>query len=771
MKNLFLFILVFVCSISNIVLSQGGDNAAAASGSPITLPFSANGTTSGRANDYNNPSGYVSAYTTGPDWLYYFCASTSGSVTTNIFYTTTSGGVSPSISIWEGVPGAGGILIDAITSPGDLTVDGSLRISYPVVASHCYYIMIDNWPTPNGFDYDITTYLTPIQPTCTNIGFENGTTSGWTATHGVVDDGIATAPYPVYTPTSFTASATQHQITTAGNDPVVGAALPRVCPGLGPNSLRLGDGTGTGAKGASIEQRFSVTSANALFTYYYAVVFQDNGHSPFEQPVFRVDVLDCDGHSLTCGDYLVVASATAPGFVNIPSTIVYYKTWTPVFIDLTPYIGSCITIRFTTGDCTLSGHYGYAYIDATCNPMAIAGPTAICAGTNTTLTAPSGGAQYSWTVQGSPTPVLGTAQTLTVSPTVNTTYQCVITSVTNCQTVITQSVNVNPLPVISGNLNSCIGGTSSLSATNSPSLSNPWTSSNPAVASVNTSGLVSGLTSGSSTITYTDINGCTTTALFTVNPNPTISGTSTICIGSTSQLIGSATAAVSSPWVSSNTSVATISSTGLVSGISAGTTTITYTNTNGCIQTYLITVLNPPNITNPGSITRCDSYTLPAITGSFLTSNANYYTASQASSGVLIANGASITTSQTVWIYDNNGTCSDEESFVVTINTTPVIPNPINVTACDSYTLPALTVGNYFTATGGTGTALTAGASITSTQTVYIYAQTGTTPNCTSEKNFVVTINTTPVIPNPINVTACDSYALPVLTVGNYFTA
>jgi gliding motility-associated-like protein len=83
---------------------------------------------------------------------------------------------------------------------------------------------------------------------------------------------------------------------------------------------------------------------------------------------------------------------------------------------------------------------------------------------------------------------------------------------------------------------------------------------------------------------------------------------------------------------------------------------------------------------------------------------------------------------------------------VVTINTTPVIPNPINVTACDSYALPALTVGNYFTATGGTGTALSAGASITSTQTVYIYAQTGTTPNCTSEKNFVVTINISPVV-------------------------
>ena len=599
MKNLFLFLLVFVGSISNILFSQGGDNAATASASPITLPFSASGTTSGKSNDYNNPTGYVSAYTTGPDWLYYFCASSTGSVTTGITYTTTSGGVSPSISIWQGVPGAGGVLIDAITSPGDLTVDGSLRISYPVVNSNCYYIMIDNWPTPNGFSYSISTYITPIQPTCTNIGFENATSSGWTATHGVVDDGVSTAPYPIYTPTSFTASATQHQITTAGNDPVVGAALPKVCPGLGPNSLRLGDGTGTGAKGASIEQRFSVTSANALFTYYYAVVFEDNGHSAFEQPVFRVDVLDCDGNSLGCGDYLVVASATAPGFVKVPGTITYYKTWTPVFVDLTPYIGSCVTIRFITGDCSLSGHYGYAYVDAVCNPMAIVGPTGICSGTSTTLTAPSGGAQYSWTVQGSPSPILGTAQTLTVSPTVNTTYECVITSVTNCQTLVNQTVNVNPLPVISGTLTSCIGGTSTLSATNSPSLSTPWSSSNTGVATVNSSGIVTGVSSGSTTITYTDINGCTKTALFTVNPNPIVSGTQTICVGSTSQLTGSATAATTNPWVSSITSVATISNTGLVSGVSAGTTTITYTNTNGCSQTYLITVLNTPNITNP----------------------------------------------------------------------------------------------------------------------------------------------------------------------------
>jgi gliding motility-associated-like protein len=68
-----------------------------------------------------------------------------------------------------------------------------------------------------------------------------------------------------------------------------------------------------------------------------------------------------------------------------------------------------------------------------------------------------------------------------------------------------------------------------------------------------------------------------------------------------------------------------------------------------------------------------------------------------------------------------------------------------DVTECDSYTLPALNPGNaYYTGTGGTGDMLAAGEAITATQTIYIYAETGTTPNCTDESSFVVTINPTP---------------------------
>ncbi|MBL0073124.1 MAG: hypothetical protein IPP34_15510 [Bacteroidetes bacterium] len=53
---------------------------------------------------------------------------------------------------------------------------------------------------------------------------------------------------------------------------------------------------------------------------------------------------------------------------------------------------------------------------------------------------------------------------------------------------------------------------------------------------------------------------------------------------------------------------------------------------------------------------------------------------------------------------------------------------------------------------------------------MYIYAETGTTPNCTDENSFTITINTTPVADDPADVNACDSYTLPALTVGNYFS-
>jgi hypothetical protein len=132
--------------------------------------------------------------------------------------------------------------------------------------------------------------------------------------------------------------------------------------------------------------------------------------------------------------------------------------------------------------------------------------------------------------------------------------------------------------------------------------------------------------------------------------------------------------------------------------------------------------------------------------------------------------GDVITTTKTIYVYTESGeriNCTDENSFTVTINKTPVVAAVANVNACGSYTLPHLTIGDYYTAAGGNGTQLHEGDIITSNQTIYVYADTGTVPNCFNEKSFTVNIFKVDVLPN---TTICESYTLPTLTVGKYFT-
>jgi hypothetical protein len=121
------------------------------------------------------------------------------------------------------------------------------------------------------------------------------------------------------------------------------------------------------------------------------------------------------------------------------------------------------------------------------------------------------------------------------------------------------------------------------------------------------------LTAGSKTLTinYT-LNGCTaasstSSTATTVNALPTITGTLNVCVGSTTQLTGSGTAAGSTPWVSGTTSIATTTNVGLVSGVATGTSIITYTNNNGCSKTASVTVnARPSTAVLAGAATICN---------------------------------------------------------------------------------------------------------------------------------------------------------------------
>lgn len=169
----------------------------------------------------------------------------------------------------------------------------------------------------------------------------------------------------------------------------------------------------------------------------------------------------------------------------------------------------------------------------------------------------------------------------------------------------------------------------------------------------------------------------------------------------------------------------------------------------------------------PANVTACDSYTLPALT------HGDYYSqpgGPAAGEGTLMHAGDVITSTQTIYVYIESGlriNCTDENSFTVTINHTPIVQPVADVNICNSYTLPQITVGNYFTGPNGTGTMLHEDDIITSSQTIYVYAQTATTPNCSDEKSFNLSIFNVDEI---ADITICESYTLPALAIGNYYT-
>jgi gliding motility-associated-like protein len=166
----------------------------------------------------------------------------------------------------------------------------------------------------------------------------------------------------------------------------------------------------------------------------------------------------------------------------------------------------------------------------------------------------------------------------------------------------------------------------------------------------------------------------------------------------------------------------------------------------------------------------CGTFTVPAPPfgiGAFYTA-----TGGPTGAGTLIPTGTAYTNTtqatqfQTVYYYaDVNALFCKEEQFDVSIYAIPLVDDPIDITTCDSYTLPALTDGSYFTASGGTGTPLNAGDPITISQTVYVF---NSNPNCTAENAFDVNIVDTSLF-QPI--ARCGSYTLPPIPFGGYYTA
>ena len=160
--------------------------------------------------------------------------------------------------------------------------------------------------------------------------------------------------------------------------------------------------------------------------------------------------------------------------------------------------------------------------------------------------------------------------------------------------------------------------------------------------------------------------------------------------------------------------------------------------------------------------TVCDSYIVPPFPPGIILST------QPGGLGDQLSAGDTIYYTQTVFVSNSSAVCPDDTMFTVTINQAPQFDYFLeDVTVCYSYTLPSLAMGNYYTGLGGSGLALMPGDVITESMFVYVHAGSGT--GCANEYSFYVTVysNNAPLIPDVFH---CDSYVLPALAVGNYFS-
>jgi len=251
-----------------------------------------------------------------------------------------------------------------------------------------------------------------------NLDFELGNFSNWECFTGVTNvsggqNNIILNPSPPM--------PGRHEIISATTVPALDryGLFPQLCPYGSGYSVKLGNElTGAQAEGLSYTFTVPVTIDTFTFTYFYAVVFEDPDHSAFQQPRFFVTAYDvATGDLINCASYNYISDGAIPGFQVSPlRPNVLFKNWTPTSLQFAGLAGRTVRLEFKTADCTLGGHFGYAYIDVASACTNILATAPYCIETNSLiLNAPYGFQSYTW-YNDTYTSVIGTGQSLTLSP-------------------------------------------------------------------------------------------------------------------------------------------------------------------------------------------------------------------------------------------------------------------------------------------------------------------------------------------------------------------
>lgn len=356
---------------------------------------------------------------------------------------------------------------------------------------------VNNVPNTLLIVFLATVASTSQAQNCYDIGFETGMLSSWT--------------------TAGTAS-----IVSAGTDTYGSFAVS--APG-GNFSVKLG--SETDPTPSTISKSFVVSASSPIITYNYAMVLQNAPHPPDEAARVVIDVLDNTNTPIACGHYEAFAAPGGPsGFLPSNQPDVSYKPWSPISLDLTPYIGQTVTLSASVTWCSFNFHWAYVYLDFGCANYPIKQDTA-CNTTGTLLIAPENFEEYGWTGPG----IISGQSNDSVYVSQVGIYTVSMVSATGCVFTLSDTVTTIQLPVVavaSGAGSICRGDSITLSASGGSTYL--WW---------NTANTTNSMTvSPTSTTTYTvevkNSQGCTDTASVTVvlNPQPSADfSPNDVCLG------------------------------------------------------------------------------------------------------------------------------------------------------------------------------------------------------------------------------------------------
>ncbi len=583
-------------------------------------------------------------------------------------------------------------------------------------ASTTAVVTVNPAPTPT-----ITGNTTICVGNSTSLTANGGGAYSWSTSPVQTTPAITVSP--TINPTTYSVTVTTGGCTGSASVSVIVNPLPvptisgmtTICAGQSTTLTATGGGTYNWST-APVQTTPSITVSPVSGTTTYTVTVTNGGCTGTATvavtvasnliPVITGNTTICNGAGTTLttsggGTYAWSDGTTNPSITVNPT------------INPTTY-----SVTVTNGTCS-----GTATVQVTVNPNpipTITGATSICPGTSTTLTA-NGGTTYVWsTGVNTPSIVVPTAGTYSVTA---TSLGC------TGQTSVVVTITPPPVPTITGNTVICIGGSTTLTATGGGTYS--WSTS-----PVQTTPSITVSPGGTTIYTVIVTTGCSASASVQVTVQPTITpvitGTLNICDGASTTLTtsGGGTYAWSTTETTPSITVTPI----------VGSSTYSVTVTNGlCSGTASVVVtVNPkpaPVIT--GNMTLCSGQnTMLTATGG---GTYNWSSGGQATAAITVS--PTVNPTNYIVTVTANG-CTGSASAQVTVNPAPIpsITGPTAICTGQSATLTSSTSGPYNWSNGATNNTITITPGGTTTYSVSI-----TVNGCTGTANHTVKV-TPPVI-------------------------